>query len=147
MNVRVLMLPLFLTGALLVGCDKSSSNSPEAADAAKAAANAKADVNKNAADAKAAADKAAANASANVDKAAADAKAAAAKTADDKTSSDAVRTQTSKMLADLQTAITEKKWGDAGPLVTQIDSMRDKLAADQKAMFDSLKKQFDASKP
>ena len=108
MNVKLLMLPLFLTGALLIGCeDRIASNSPDASTEAKAA------------DAKAAADKAAA---------------------------DAVRDQASKLLADLQTAVTGQKWTDAGALVKQLDAVRDKLAADQQASFDSLKKQYEDNK-
>jgi hypothetical protein len=103
MNVKLLMLPLFLTGALLMGCDdRSASKSPDASTNAKAAA-----------------DKAAAN---------------------------AVRDQASKLLADLQTAVTAQKWTDAGALVKQLDAVRDRLAADQKASFDSLKKQYDDNK-
>ncbi|MGA2501318.1 MAG: hypothetical protein ABSH20_26565, partial [Tepidisphaeraceae bacterium] len=90
MNVKLLMLPLFLTGALLVGCDdKTTSKSPDPSTAAKAAdakaaadkaaADAKAAANKDAADAKAKADKAAANAKTDADKAAADTKTDVAK--------------------------------------------------------------------
>jgi hypothetical protein len=157
------MLPLLLSGALLVGCDdKTTSKSPnpttdaQAADAKssadKAAANAKADANKDAADAKAKADKAAANAKADTDKAAANAKAdvdkaaADAKTDEVKAAAEAVRVQASKLLADLKTAVTGQKWADADALVKQLNGINDKLAADQKASFESLKKQYDDNK-
>lgn len=163
MNVKLLMLPLFLTGALLMGCEeKLATKSPDAgadakaaavkADAVKAAADAKADATKTAADAKAAAAKTAANANAVADKAAANAKAEAdkatadAKIAADEAAANAVRGQASKMITDLQTAVTDKKWADAGALVKQLDAVRDKLAADQKVSFDSLKKQYDANR-
>ena len=87
MNARLLILPLFLTGALMVGCDKGTKT-PEATDAAKTAADTKAAVKKDAADVQAAAEKTAANAQADADKAAADAKAAA-----DKAAADAKREQ------------------------------------------------------
>lgn len=150
MNVRLLMLPLFLTGALLVGCDdKPASKS----DTDAKAANAKSAANKDAADAKAVAEKAAADAKATADKVDANAKATAdkvaadAKTAADKAAADTVRGQASKLLADLKAAVTGQKWPDAGALVKQLDDVRDKLAADQKAAFDSLKKQYENNKP
>ena len=157
MNVKLLMLPLFLTGALLVGCDdKTASTDAKAADAqataTKDAADVKAAADKTAANVKAAAKKDAADAEAAADKVAANAKAAAAKTAADiktaadKAAADATRTQATKLLADLQTAVTGQKWPDAGALVKQLDAIRDGLAADQKASFDSLKKQYENNK-
>lgn len=162
MNVRLLMLPVFLAGALLAGCDKDDSKSPDAsaaaktadakADANKDAADAKATAIKNAADAKAATDKASANAEAAAEKTAANTKAAAekaaanAKAASDKAAAETVRAQASKLLTDLQTAVTDQKWTDAAAIVKQLDAVRDKLDADQKAGFDSLKKQYDANK-
>lgn len=163
MSVKLLMLPLFLTGTLLMGCDNGpSSKSPDASTEAKAAdtkaaadktaADARATADKSVADAKAAANKDAANAEAVAAKAAADARAAADKTAAetkaaaDKTAADAAREQATKLLADLQTALTAKKWSDAGALVKQLDAIRDRLSADQKASIDSLKKQYDDNK-
>lgn len=152
MNVKSLLLPLFLTGALLVGCDDRTASKPDASATAKAAdakaaadktaADATAEAKKDAADAKAAADKAAANAKADADKAAAN-----AKTDADKAAADAARNQASKRLADLQTAVTGQRWTEAGVLIKQMDGVRDNLAADQKATFDSLKKQYDDNKP
>lgn len=157
MSLKLLVLPLFLAGGLLIGCeDRTASRSPDPNTAAKAA-DAKAEAEKAAADAKAAVDKDAANASAAADKAAADAKAAADKAAinakvdADKAAADGkadatVRDQASKLLADLQTAVTNQKWTDAGVVVKQLDAIRDRLAVDQKATFDSLKKQYDNNK-
>jgi len=161
--MKPLMLPLFLAGALMMGCDdRSTSKSPNAganaraadakAAADKAAADTKAVAKKDAADAEALADKTAANTKAAADKAAAEAKAAAdkvaanTKAAADKTAADDARTEATKLLADLQTAVTGQKWTDAGALVKQLDPVRSKLAADQKAAFDSLKTQYDNSK-
>ena len=157
MNVKLLMLPLFLSGALLIGCDdKPTSKSPDAstdaraadakAVADKAAADAKTNATKAAADAKAKADKAAANAKADADKATADAKTDATKAAADAKTAEVVKDQAAKLLADLQTAIKDQKWADANALVKQLDSLRDKLAADQKASLDNLKKQYDDNK-
>jgi len=174
MNVKLLVLPLFLAGAFLIGCDdkKSPNADVNAADAKsavdKAAADARSATIKETADAKAAADKAAANAqaagakedadakaadakaaadkAADADKATADAKAAADKVAADKTAADALQRQTSKLLGDLKSAITDQKWSDAGAIVKQLDEVRDRLPADQKASFDSLKKQYDDNK-
>lgn len=153
MNVKRLMFPLFLAGSVLMGCEeKMATKSPDAgvdakaatvkADAVKTAADAKADATKTAADAKSAADKAAANAKAEADKVAANAKIAA-----DETAANSVRTEASKMLTDLQTAVTARQWTDAGALVKQLDAVRGKLATDQQVSFDSLRKQYDAAKP
>ena len=150
MNVRLLTLPLFLSGVVLIGCEKPAA-SPDPAAAAKAA-DTKADVDKAAADAKAKTDKAVADAQAKADKAAADAKAnvdkaaADAKTAADKAAAEAGKDQAAKLLSDLQAAVKDQKWTDAKPIITQLDALRDKLAADQQASFDSLKKQYDDNK-
>lgn len=152
MNVKLLLLPLCLTGALLLGCDDKTAKSPDPATAARAA-DAKADADKAAADAgakadrvavdvKADADKAAANTKADTDKAAVDVKTAARKA-----SAEAGKDQAAKLISDLQTAVKDQKWSDAGPIIKQLDALRDKLAADQQATFDSLKKQYDANKP
>jgi hypothetical protein len=164
------MLPLFLTGALLMGCEDKTAKSPDPATAAKAddakadadksAADAKAKADKVAADAKADADKVAANAKADADKAAAkadkvaaNAKADAAKAAMDaktaaiKASAEAGKDQAAKLLSDLQTAVKDQRWTDAGPIIKQLDALRDKLPADQQATFDSLKKQYNDNKP
>ena len=141
MNVRFLILPLFLTGALLMGCEDKTAKSPDPATAAKAA-DAKADADKAAADAKADADKAAADAKAAADKAAID-----AKTAAKKASAEAGKDQAAKLLSDLQAAVKGQKWTDAGPIIKQLDALRDKLPADQQARFDGLKKQYNDSKP
>ena len=174
MRARLLVLPLFLTGAILIGCDdkKSPSADMNAADAKaavdKSAADAKAVASKEAADTKASADKAAANAqaagvkdaadakaadanaaadkSAEADKVTADAKAAADKVAGDKTAAQALQKQTSKLLTDLKTAITEQKWSDAGTIVTQLDEVRGRLTPDQMTSFDSLKTQYNDKK-
>jgi hypothetical protein len=177
MYAKLVILPLFLTGALLVGCDdrgapssnaesKAAAKQDEAtakADAKAAADSAEVAADRKAADAKAAADKAAADAKAAsaeaaakaeiaADKKVADARAAADKVAADakadadKATAAAVRDQAGGMLKDLQTAVTDQKWTEAGVLVKQIDGLRDSLAADQKASFDSLKKQYETLK-
>ena len=150
MNVRLLTLPLFLSGVVLIGCEKAAE-SPDPAAAAKAA-DTKADVDKAAADAKARTDKAAADAQAKADKAAADAKAnvekaaADAKTAADKAAAEAGKDQAVKLLSNLSVAVKDGKWTDAEAIIKQLDALRDKLPADQQAQFDSLKKQYDAGK-
>jgi hypothetical protein len=174
MRVKLLALPLFLAGAILIGCDdkKSPSADVNAADAKasvdKAAADAKAVAAKEAEDAKATADKAAANAqaagtkdaadakaadakaaadkSAEADKATADAKAAADKVAADKTAAEALQKQSSTLLADLKTSITDQKWSGAETIIKQLDEVRDKLTPDQKTSFDSLKKEYEDKK-
>lgn len=149
MNVKLLMLPLFLTGALMIGCDDNTASSPDATVNARAA-DAKAAAKKDAADAKSAVEKAADDAKAAAKKNAADASAAADKTAAnvqaaaDKAAAGA--SQASKLLADLQTAVKDQKWSDAGTLVKRLDAVRDDLAADQKAIFDGLKKQYNDHK-
>jgi hypothetical protein len=163
MNAKYLILPLFMAGAFLIGCDKKESPSADVN-----AAETKAAVDKTAADAKASADKASANAQAagvkdSADVKAADAKVAADKTADaakstadakaasdkvtaDKAAADALQEQTSKLLANLKTDITDKKWADADAIVKQLDAVRDRLPAGQSASFDSLKKQYEGNK-
>lgn len=152
MNVRLLMLPLFLASALLIGCEKKdAATDSKAADTKanidKAAADTKAAAEKAAADAKATAKKAAADADSAAEKTTANAKAAAEKAAADKKTADNARDEASKLLADLQTAVTNQKWSDAGAIVKQLDGLRDRLAVDQKATFDTLKKQYETNKP
>jgi hypothetical protein len=174
MNAKYLIFPLFMAGAFVMGCDKKESpaadvNAAETKAAVdKTAADTKAVADKNAADAKASADKAATNAQAagvkdSADAKAADAKALADKTAEaakstadtkaasdkataDKAAADALQEQTSKLLADLKTDITDKKWADADAIVKQLDAVRDRLPAGQSASFDSLKKQYEDNK-
>jgi hypothetical protein len=134
------MLPLFLTGAVLAGCDDKAAKSPDPATAAKAA-DAKAEADKDAADAKAKADKSAANAKAAAEKSAADAKTAAVKAA-----AEAGKDQAAKLLSDLGTAVKGAKWTDAEAIIKQLDALRDKLPADKQASFDSLKKQYNDNK-
>jgi hypothetical protein len=153
MSVKLFMLPLFLTGALMVGCeDNTASQSPDATINAKAA-DAKAAARKDAADTKAAVDKAADDAKAAAKKVAADASAAAdqtaanVKAAAEKAAADAQTSQAARLLTDLKTAVTGQKWADAGAIVKQLDDIRGNLAAEQKAVFDSLKKQYEDNKP
>jgi hypothetical protein len=158
MNARLLMLPIFVAGWMLVGCDdrpaatpdpQTTANSSEAkaeadkaaadakAKAEKAAANAKADAEKAAADAKAKSEKVAADAKADADKAVADAKTAAIKAA-----AEAGKEQAEKLLSNLGTAVKDQKWTDAEAIIKQLDALRDKLSAEQQASYDSLKKQY-----
>jgi membrane protein involved in colicin uptake len=141
MNAKHLIVPLFLAGAFLIGCDKTKSPSADVN-----AAETKAAVDKNAADAKATAEKAAAEKTATEDKAKADAKAASDKVAADKAAADTLDKQSSKLLADLKTDIADKKWADAGVIVKELDAVRDRLPAGEAASFDSLKKQYDDKK-
>lgn len=151
MNAKLLMLPLFMTGAVMVGCDDKTASSPDATVNARAA-DAKAAAKKDAADAKSAAEKAADDTKAAVKKDAADASAAADKTAAnvqaaaDKAAADARTSRAAKLLSDLQTAAKDKKWADAGALVKQLDAVREDLTAGQKAIFDGLKKQYNDNK-
>jgi hypothetical protein len=140
------MLPLFLTGAVLMGCEDKTAKSPESeaktadakTDADKREADVKAKADKTAADVKADAAKTAANAKADAAKAAAD-----AKTAADKSAAEASRDQASKLLSDLKTAVKDEKWTDSQAIIKRLDDLRDKLTADQQASYDSLKKQYD----
>jgi hypothetical protein len=152
MNLKHLLLPAELVAAVFVGCDdKKGSGTPAANQPAakstdtsaadKAAAAAKAATDNAAAD-KVAADKAAAQKAAAdkvaADKASPDKAAADAKAAADKSAADA-KTQGSKLLDNLQTAITDG-------IIKQLDGLRDKLPADMVSKFDSLKKLYTDNK-
>lgn len=57
--------------------------------------------------------------------------------------SEKATSQAASLLGDLQRAISDKKWTDAAPLVQKLDAIRGKIATDQQAAFDSLKKKYE----